>query len=269
MKSFLKIAFLSFFIVVLIVSMASAEQIYTISYDGNGVWLGSTFETQVKQKGMDISLISYAPSVSSTKTFQGWSTDPDATVPEYQPGDLYKKDESVTFYAVWKEPYAIGKISGNKKVTLDVNWSSFSVAESGKYAITTNIVDTYSSRNGIYESPIKNHYIPDYNAAQAYPISMMAELEAGKNYFLHMYNPSKECILSITFQENQNEISPGDTNSDGTVDMRDALTLLKHLAGWGVKIDMKAANVNGDSGVDMRDALTLLKYLAGWGVKLV
>ena len=73
---------------------------------------------------------------------------------------------------------------------------------------------------------------------------------------------------TIVVEKAQLQYVSGDTNTDGAVDMRDALTLLKHLAGWGVKIDMEAANVNGDSGVDMRDALTLLKYLAGWGVTL-
>ncbi|MBQ8555950.1 MAG: hypothetical protein IJ438_08765 [Clostridia bacterium] len=61
---------------------------------------------------------------------------------------------------------------------------------------------------------------------------------------------------------------PGDVNADGTVNMRDALTLLKKLADWDVTINQSNSDVNGDGAVNMRDALTLLKYLAGWDVTL-
>ncbi|MBQ8555951.1 MAG: hypothetical protein IJ438_08770 [Clostridia bacterium] len=61
---------------------------------------------------------------------------------------------------------------------------------------------------------------------------------------------------------------PGDTSGDGVTDMRDALRLLRSIAGWDVEINDKAADVNGDGSVDMRDALRLLRYIAGWDVTL-
>ncbi|MBQ8555126.1 MAG: hypothetical protein IJ438_04540 [Clostridia bacterium] len=63
-------------------------------------------------------------------------------------------------------------------------------------------------------------------------------------------------------------VVPGDSNGDGTTNMRDALALLKKLAAWDVTIDQEASDVNGDGTVNMRDALLLLKYLAGWDVTL-
>ena len=60
----------------------------------------------------------------------------------------------------------------------------------------------------------------------------------------------------------------GDAKEDGVVDMRDALTVLKYLAGWDVKINLSNADVNQDDACDMRDALTMLKYLAGWNIVL-
>ncbi|MBQ8555952.1 MAG: hypothetical protein IJ438_08775 [Clostridia bacterium] len=63
-------------------------------------------------------------------------------------------------------------------------------------------------------------------------------------------------------------VVPGDTSGDGVTDMRDALRLLRSIAGWDVEINDKAADVNGDGSVDMRDALRLLRYIAGWDVTL-
>ncbi|MBQ8555945.1 MAG: hypothetical protein IJ438_08740 [Clostridia bacterium] len=60
----------------------------------------------------------------------------------------------------------------------------------------------------------------------------------------------------------------GDSNGDGSVNMRDALALLKKLANWDVTIDDSNSDVNGDGAVNMRDALALLKYLAGWDITL-
>lgn len=62
--------------------------------------------------------------------------------------------------------------------------------------------------------------------------------------------------------------TPGDANNDGETNMRDALALLKKLAGWDVVIYDEATDVNADGTVNMRDALLLLKYLAGWDVTL-
>ena len=56
---------------------------------------------------------------------------------------------------------------------------------------------------------------------------------------------------------------PGDINSDYTVDGRDLLRLIRHLAGHGIAIDDAAADVNGDGTIDGRDVLRLAKRLAG------
>ena len=55
----------------------------------------------------------------------------------------------------------------------------------------------------------------------------------------------------------------GDVNGDGAVDGRDALRLLKYLAGQDVAMEETAADMTGDGTVDGRDALRLLKMLAG------
>lgn len=60
----------------------------------------------------------------------------------------------------------------------------------------------------------------------------------------------------------------GDMNEDGAVDGLDLIRLKKHLAGWEVEINEKAADMNGDGAVDGLDLIRLKKYLAGWEVEL-
>ncbi len=60
----------------------------------------------------------------------------------------------------------------------------------------------------------------------------------------------------------------GDTNSDGEIDVKDAVLLAQYLAGWSVTVDMDAADCNADGEVDVKDAVLLAQYLAGWSVTL-
>lgn len=55
----------------------------------------------------------------------------------------------------------------------------------------------------------------------------------------------------------------GDANEDGSVDMKDILSIRKNLAGLDVHIDMDLSDVNFDGLVDMKDILQLRKFLAG------
>ncbi|MBQ8556428.1 MAG: leucine-rich repeat protein [Clostridia bacterium] len=76
------------------------------------------------------------------------------------------------------------------------------------------------------------------------------------------------CSAEIIYYDETDRIA-GDATADGVVDMRDALRVLRHLAGWDVVINESNADCNGDGTIDMRDALRLLRHLAGWEVELV
>jgi hypothetical protein len=56
----------------------------------------------------------------------------------------------------------------------------------------------------------------------------------------------------------------GDVNSDGTVDIIDALVTAQRYVGLPVAIDESAADVNCDSALDIVDELLLAQYYVGF-----
>ena len=82
---------------------------YTVSYDANG---GSNApDPQIKWHEMDLALSGTVP-VRNEYRFLGWATNPDATTPEYQPGDIYSDNADITLYAVWEHLCAKGHSYG-------------------------------------------------------------------------------------------------------------------------------------------------------------
>ena len=72
----------------------------------------------------------------------------------------------------------------------------------------------------------------------------------------------------IHYNYDSSVVAAGDANGDGVIDIKDAVHLAQHLAGWSVSIDENAADCNGDGKVDIKDAVLLAQYLAGWNVTL-
>lgn len=70
------------------------------------------------------------------------------------------------------------------------------------------------------------------------------------------------------YLDDETEISAGDTNGDGNIDIKDIVLFAQYLADWDVVIDEITADCNGDGTVDMKDIVLLAQYLAGWNVTL-
>ena len=66
------------------------------------------------------------------------------------------------------------------------------------------------------------------------------------------------------------EASGGDMDANGSINMRDVLTLRQYLAGgYGVDLTTAVGDLDGNGSINMRDLLTLRQYLAGgYGVEL-
>lgn len=73
---------------------------HTVTYDAKGGQ--NAPEPQIKNVDEPLILSSKIP-VREGYTFFGWSTDADADIADYQPGDKFERDKDTTLYAVWKE----------------------------------------------------------------------------------------------------------------------------------------------------------------------
>ena len=73
----------------------------------------------------------------------------------------------------------------------------------------------------------------------------------------------------VWFAGNNNDALPknehigGDTDGDGSVDLRDVISLLRYLGGDPDFVARDAVDVNGDGKVDVADALYLLQFTIG------
>lgn len=77
---------------------AKEIQYYTISYNANG---GSGApSSQTKTHGVNLTLSSAVPSRSGY-SFAGWGTSSSDTSSNYNPGDTYTSNSSITLYAIW------------------------------------------------------------------------------------------------------------------------------------------------------------------------
>ena len=119
-------------------SAGATESFYIVSYDGNGYT--GTIDSQPKYPGKDLTLSDNYPKWKE-HVFLGWASSPDATAAEYQPGDVYIKDESITLYAVWMDAENLGTVKGSGTYTVEYPVSrrfayiTFSVKNSGKYVV--------------------------------------------------------------------------------------------------------------------------------------
>ncbi|MGN0114895.1 MAG: dockerin type I domain-containing protein [Acutalibacteraceae bacterium] len=64
------------------------------------------------------------------------------------------------------------------------------------------------------------------------------------------------------------DITYGDADSDGKINLLDLILMRKYLAKWNVDIDLAAADVKFDGNVNLLDLIQLRKYLAKWDVVL-
>lgn len=83
---------------------APAKKFYVVSFDANGGT--SKIPSQNKEKKVNLTLTNSIPQRYGYK-FLGWSTDKNATEPEYYPGGLFTVDQNTTLYAVWERDESV------------------------------------------------------------------------------------------------------------------------------------------------------------------
>lgn len=138
---------------------------YTISYDANG-GTGAP-ASQIKKYGTSITLSSQKPT-RENYNFMGWGLSRAAISPDYQPGDVYSDNASITLYAVWQLGYTAPRITN---LTADRCDSNGNQDEEGKFAkVKFNWeVDDYANSIKIeWKSPTESYWnsksvSPGYN----------------------------------------------------------------------------------------------------------
>ncbi len=92
---------------------------YTIIYnlnEGEG-----TIENQTKIEGENINLTTLVPT-RENYTFLGWSTNKEATEPEYLTGAIYNKDENIELFAIWEKTKIYLYNKGNECEEITGGW---------------------------------------------------------------------------------------------------------------------------------------------------
>ncbi len=74
--------------------------------------------------------------------------------------------------------------------------------------------------------------------------------------------------LTLSFGIKVPDSIPGDADGNKIITINDVLLIQQHIAGWGVTIDEKAANVDGDNRITINDVLLIQQFIAGWNVTL-
>ncbi|MBP3429004.1 MAG: InlB B-repeat-containing protein [Clostridia bacterium] len=169
-------------------ALGEEANFYVVHYDANGVDVSVPGDV-VKKPGEDVWIdsITFAP---FGRNCLGWSTDPDASEPEYVREDYYTKDENVTLYAVWAEPWDLGEIADGRTWSYEKTyefgdmWFTFTVPEDGWYCLETTTdfkTVSWGSGEGIFRSEYQQMG-GAYHADGDFWFS--AELEAGVTYYL-------------------------------------------------------------------------------------
>lgn len=108
-----------------------------VTYNANG---GSGAPASQKKNYGDSLIISSTKPTLAGYLFQGWAKSQTATVPDYQPGDIYSDNESVTLYAVWLVGTKIGFTFTSPNYTIDCDSSGKAIINNAEfnYALTTS-----------------------------------------------------------------------------------------------------------------------------------
>ena len=149
---------------------------------------------------------------------------------------------------IWIEPESIDLALGTSQ-SVEVLFDEAGSEIRGVYwaAVNEGIVSFKE-----YTSGTKN-----YLNAKAVGLTLIMAILDNETYAL--------CLVNVY---DPNARVPGDADDNRTVNIYDALAILKDLSGETVDINLSNADVNGDNQVDIHDAALIMKHGAGWDVTL-
>lgn len=210
---------------------------YKIVYHANK---GSGAPKSQKKKAGKTLVLSATKPTRKGYHFLGWSTNADATEAEYKAGGKYKKNASVTLYAVWKaKTYYIQFDANGGKGTMDTLTMKYGKNKVLQTNVFTRKGYTFTGWNtkidGSGKSYADGQKVKNLTSTSKKKVTLYAQWEANKYYIKYNANGGKGTMSSITMRYNKTKTLSKNTFT------RAGYT----FTGWNTK-----ANGNGKSYTD-------------------
>lgn len=292
------------------------DEIYTITYYSNGGVMclrgvggayTDDYNTESKGKSTVIGKNIYTITRDGY-TFMGWATNPNATVAQYQNGDIYNKDVDIDLYALWSKNASgnspVIEVKGTtgmagEEVSVTINLKNNPGISSMKLnvqydssilePVSANIASGFKNASGanaienISKNPIVLNWVllgsGDINENTFATITFKIKDNAPKlkrGNIIVTYDADDVCNSkdeNVPFEISNGYVEvvsyiPGDINGDGKVNNKDVTRLFQYLSGMDVEVVNNALDVNGDGKVNNKDVTRLFQYLSGMDVEI-
>ena len=152
-----------------------------------------------------------------------------------------------------------GKLLGAtnvKKLAYDRGTTTWAISIAPNGALIENKTVSYGSFRYNVSAPRFTTYTSSVSATMLLPSIYRLDSSVGTTYY------TTDFVTEIPGH------MPGDINSDGKVNNKDASRLLQYLSGWDVEVNEAALDVSGDGKINNKDASRLFQYLSGWDVEI-
>lgn len=219
---------------------------YTVSYNSNGGVCTTT--EQIKAYNTNLILSESVPTRDGYN-FLGWSTDENATVAEYLPGDTYSQNADITLYAVW-EKIAVKSITAKVAVTSYENDSE-----------TIEIKFTKSDET----APLYSMTVTGNSAECSFDDVEIGEYVLTVSKADHVIREYEVVIDENGLNFDAEIHLVGDINGDGKVNTLDVARANAHAKGVteAAGYEFDCADVNGDGNVNTIDVARMNAHAKG------
>lgn len=193
--------------IAVIKSVITIHPDYTVDYNKNTTDEVSNLPTQqIKKHGTDLELDKKSPERTNW-VFVGWDTRADGSGTRYQPGEIYRGNESVALYAIWKEPSFT--ITYNPNLPSGVTGTPSGLPSSETVAKDANHVLPAPGMTGGYEFSYWSERADEDQSIPHYTASTSIKVEKDMTLYAHW----KKQTYTVTFDPNGGKMYV--TNSTG------------------------------------------------------
>jgi len=169
------------------------------------------------------------------------------------------------------------KINATLRTGDDIDWYKINLTDKKEINFVFQHDNLKNSRiywkAYLYNADMKEIKSYAFNGSTIYSYDTLKDLPNGTYYIKIVRDNYSSDNYALGFYDDLNKVDGttkyGDVNSDGDINVSDAVLLKKHLAGMkNLKIDLQAGDVNADGNINISDAVILLKHLAGMNVTM-